>query len=109
MGRDNDGLEESIIFNESDADDLTFPRNDALVINLRILDTDFKRIMVDDGSGVCIIHPRVHTQMWLEDKIVSRCITLTDFDNAVEQTSGKITLPVLAGGVTLKTTFHIMD
>ncbi|XP_009612925.1 uncharacterized protein [Nicotiana tomentosiformis] len=46
-----DGLEESIIFDESDADDLTFPHNDALIITLRILDTDAKRIMVDDGSG----------------------------------------------------------
>uniref|UniRef100_A0A1S3Y4Y4 Uncharacterized protein n=1 Tax=Nicotiana tabacum TaxID=4097 RepID=A0A1S3Y4Y4_TOBAC len=46
-----DGLEESITFDESDADGLTFPYNDAIVITLRILDTDVKRIMVDDGSG----------------------------------------------------------
>ncbi|XP_070050235.1 uncharacterized protein [Nicotiana tomentosiformis] len=52
-----DGLEESIIFDESDADNLTFPHNDALVITLQILDIDVKRIMVDDGSGACIIHP----------------------------------------------------
>ncbi|XP_019250882.1 PREDICTED: uncharacterized protein LOC109229784 [Nicotiana attenuata] len=45
----------------------------------------------------------------LEDKIVPHCIMLTGFNNAVERTSGKITLPVLAGGVTLETTFHIMD
>nr|XP_016436069.1 PREDICTED: uncharacterized protein LOC107762238 [Nicotiana tabacum] len=51
-----DGLEESIIFDELDADGLTFPHNDALVITLRILDTDVKRIMVDNGSGACIIH-----------------------------------------------------
>ncbi|XP_075101615.1 uncharacterized protein LOC142177053 [Nicotiana tabacum] len=38
-----DGLKESIIFDESDADDLTFPHNDALVITLRILNT-----MVDE-------------------------------------------------------------
>ncbi|XP_070032446.1 uncharacterized protein [Nicotiana tomentosiformis] len=51
-----DGLEESIIFDDSDAD-LTFPHNDALVITLRILDIDAKCIMVDDGSRVCIIQP----------------------------------------------------
>ncbi|XP_009607543.1 uncharacterized protein [Nicotiana tomentosiformis] len=83
-----DGLEESIIFDDSDADSLTFPHNDALVITLRILDIDVKRIMVDDGSGACIIHPRVLTQMRREDKIVSRCIMLTGFNNAVERTSG---------------------
>ncbi|XP_016503098.1 uncharacterized protein LOC107821191 [Nicotiana tabacum] len=91
------GLEESIIFDESDADGLTFPHNDALIITLRILDTDVKRIMEGDKSGACIIHPRVITQMRLEDKIVLGCITLIDFNNAVEQISGEITLSVLAG------------
>nr|XP_009602698.1 uncharacterized protein LOC104097787 [Nicotiana tomentosiformis] len=81
-----DGLEESIISDESDADDLTFPHNNALVISLQILDADVKRNMVDDGSGACIIHLRVLTQMRLEDKIVSRCIILTDFNNEVERT-----------------------
>ncbi|XP_070049921.1 uncharacterized protein [Nicotiana tomentosiformis] len=104
-----DEFEESIIFNKSDTHGLVFPHYEALVITLRILDTDVKRIMVDDGSGACIIHPRVLAQMKLEDKIVPRCITLTGFNNAVERTSGEITLPVLDGGVTLETTFHIMD
>ncbi|XP_016500440.1 uncharacterized protein LOC107818884 [Nicotiana tabacum] len=104
-----DDLKESIIFDESDVDGLTFPHNDALVITLWMLDTDTRRIMVDDESGACIIHPRLLVQMRLEDKIVSHCITLTGFNNAAERTSGKITLLVLAGGVTLETTFHIMD
>ncbi|XP_070032052.1 uncharacterized protein [Nicotiana tomentosiformis] len=104
-----DGIEESIIFDKSDTNGLAFPHCDALVITLRILDIDVRRIMVDDGSGACIIHPRVLAQMKLEDKIVPRCITLTGFNNAVERTSGEITLPVLAGGVTLETTFHITD
>ncbi|XP_075092216.1 uncharacterized protein LOC142172486 [Nicotiana tabacum] len=71
-----DDLEESIIFDESDANGLTFPQDDAHVITLHILDTDVRRIMVDNG-GACIIHPRVLVDMRLEDKIVSRCITLT--------------------------------
>ncbi|XP_019239678.1 PREDICTED: uncharacterized protein LOC109219657 [Nicotiana attenuata] len=104
-----DRLEERIIFDESDADGLTFPHNDALVITLRILDTHVKRNLVDDRSGVCIIHPRVLAQMILEDKIVLRCIPLTSFNNAVEQTSGEITLPVLGSRVTLEIMFHIMD
>nr|XP_009616690.1 uncharacterized protein LOC104109169 [Nicotiana tomentosiformis] len=96
-------LEESIIFDESNVDGLTFPHNYAIIITLHILDTDVKRIMVDDGSGACIIHPRALTQMRLEDKIVPRCITLTSFNNVVEQTSGKILLLILVGGVTLET------
>ncbi|XP_019238379.1 PREDICTED: uncharacterized protein LOC109218466 [Nicotiana attenuata] len=104
-----DGFEDSIIIEKSNTDGLSFPHYDALVITLRIADTDVKRIMVDDGSSACIIHPRVLMRMKLEDKIIPRCITLTGFNNAVERTSGEIALPVLAGGVTLETTFHVMD
>ncbi|XP_070025974.1 uncharacterized protein [Nicotiana sylvestris] len=45
-----DDLEDSIIFDTSDTDGLSFPHYDDLVITLRITDTDVKRIMVDDGS-----------------------------------------------------------
>ncbi|XP_075091616.1 uncharacterized protein LOC142171811 [Nicotiana tabacum] len=80
-----------------------------LVITFRILDTDVRCIMVDDGSGASIIDPRVLEQMKLEDKIVPHCIMLTSFNNAVKRTFGKITLHVLADGITLETTFHIMN
>nr|XP_016471016.1 PREDICTED: uncharacterized protein LOC107793222 [Nicotiana tabacum] len=56
-----DKLEESIIFDKSKANGLDFPHNDALVVTLQVLDTDVKCIMIDDGSGACIIHPRVLT------------------------------------------------
>ncbi|XP_009761256.1 uncharacterized protein LOC107820411 [Nicotiana tabacum] len=104
-----DDLKDSIIFDNSDADDLSFPHYDALVIILRFADIDVKRIMVDDGSGACIVHPRVLMQMRLEDKIIPRCITLTGCNNAVERTFGEIVLPVLAGGVTLEIIFHVMN
>ncbi|XP_019248587.1 PREDICTED: uncharacterized protein LOC109227849 [Nicotiana attenuata] len=104
-----DGLEDSIIFDKSDTNGLSLPHYDALVITLRVADTDVKRIMVDGGSGACIIHPRVLIQMRLEDKIIPHCITLTGFNNAAERTSREIVLPILAGGVTLETTFHVMN
>ncbi|XP_070028831.1 uncharacterized protein [Nicotiana sylvestris] len=104
-----DELEESIIFDKSDTNGLVFPYYDTLIITLRVLDTDVRCIMVDDGSGACIIHRRVLTQIKLEDRIVPHCITLTGFNNVVERTFGEIPLPVLAGDVTLETTFHIMD
>ncbi|XP_070017878.1 uncharacterized protein [Nicotiana sylvestris] len=104
-----DNLEDSIIFDKSVTKGLSFPHYDALVITLHIADTDVKRIMKDDGNDVCISHPRVLVQMRLKDKIVPRCITLKGFNNVVERTSGEIVLPVLAGGVTLETTFHVMN
>ncbi|XP_075076302.1 uncharacterized protein LOC142162969 [Nicotiana tabacum] len=45
-----DELEESIIFDKSDTHNLVFPHYDALVITLRLLDIDVRRIMVDDGT-----------------------------------------------------------
>ncbi|XP_075099092.1 uncharacterized protein LOC142175978 [Nicotiana tabacum] len=104
-----DELEENIIFDKSDTHGLVFLHYGALVITLRILDTNVRCIMVDDRSGACTIHPRVLAQMKLEDKIVPHYISLTGFNNAVERISGEITLSVLAGSVTLETTFHIMD
>lgn len=92
-----DDFEDSITFDKSDTNDLFFPHYNALVITLRIVDTDVKWIMVNDGSGACIIHPRVLALMGLEDKIIPRCIILTGFNNAVERTSWEVTLPVLAG------------
>ncbi|XP_070026464.1 uncharacterized protein [Nicotiana sylvestris] len=79
-----DDLEDSIIFDKSDTNGLSFPHYDALVITLHIVDTDVKRIMVDDGSSACTIHPQVFIQMRLEDKIVPHCIIVTGFNNAVE-------------------------
>nr|XP_016461049.1 PREDICTED: uncharacterized protein LOC107784431 [Nicotiana tabacum] len=52
-----DDLEGRIIFDKLDADGLSLPHYDALVITLRIANTNVKRIMVDDGSVACIIHP----------------------------------------------------
>nr|XP_009762721.1 PREDICTED: uncharacterized protein LOC104214707 [Nicotiana sylvestris] len=104
-----DELEESNTFDKSNTDCLVFPHYDALVITLQIPDADVRHIMVDDGSGACIIHPRLLAQMKFEDMIVPHCITLTSFINAAERTSGEITLLVLASYVTLEATFHIMD
>ncbi|XP_070026713.1 uncharacterized protein [Nicotiana sylvestris] len=80
-------LKDSIIFDKSDTDDLSFPHYDALVITLYIADTDVKRIMVDDGSDACIVYPQVLMQIRIKDKIILYCVTLTGFNNAVEKTS----------------------
>ncbi|XP_070013460.1 uncharacterized protein [Nicotiana sylvestris] len=74
-----DDLEDSIVFDKSDVNGLSFPHYDALVITLHIADTDVKRIMVDDGSG------------------------------AFKRISGEVVLPVLAGRVTLEMMFHGMN
>nr|XP_016444845.1 PREDICTED: uncharacterized protein LOC107770095 [Nicotiana tabacum] len=104
-----DYLVDSIIFDKSDANGLSSPYYDALVITLHITDTNVNRIMVNDGNGACITYPRVLIQMRLEDKIVPHCITLTGFNSAVQRTSGKIVLLVLVGEVTLEMMFHVIN
>nr|XP_016496968.1 PREDICTED: uncharacterized protein LOC107815841 [Nicotiana tabacum] len=45
-----DDIEDSITFDKSDVNGLSFPHYDTLVITLCIVDTDVRRIMVNDGS-----------------------------------------------------------
>nr|XP_016488650.1 PREDICTED: uncharacterized protein LOC107808638 [Nicotiana tabacum] len=52
-----DELEENITFDKSDANGLTFTHNEALVITLRILDTNVKCIMIDDGRARALSIP----------------------------------------------------
>lgn len=56
-------LGEGITFNNKDADGLTMPHIDSLVITLRILDVDVRRIVVDPGSLMIIIPLRVNEEM----------------------------------------------
>lgn len=51
--------EDSITFDDEDADDLIIPHNDALVISLLVHDTNVKRVLINPGSSVNIILLRV--------------------------------------------------
>lgn len=53
----------SITFEDEDAEELTMPRNDVLVIILRVLDTDINRVFIDPGSSLNIIQLRVTEEM----------------------------------------------
>ncbi|XP_060190734.1 uncharacterized protein LOC132620012 [Lycium barbarum] len=88
---------------------MQFPHNDGLVITLRILDTDIKRVFVDQGSVANIINIRVIEEMKLTNKIIHKSIMLTGFNNSTERTLGEIILPVVAGGVELQTVLSIMS
>ncbi|XP_059301892.1 uncharacterized protein LOC132053808 [Lycium ferocissimum] len=102
-------VEDCITFDEADADNTQFSHNDGLVITLRILDTDIKRVFVDQGSAANIINIRVIEEMKLTSKIIHKSIMLTGFNNSTERTLGEIILPVVAGGVELQTAFSIMS
>ncbi|XP_070003307.1 uncharacterized protein [Nicotiana sylvestris] len=55
--------EDSITFDNADADGVLTPHNDALVISLLVHDTNVKRVLIDPGSSVNIILLRVVNEM----------------------------------------------
>ncbi|XP_070015976.1 uncharacterized protein [Nicotiana sylvestris] len=84
--------EESITFDDADADDILYPHNDALVISLLVHDTNVKRILIDPGSFVNIILLRVLREMQAEDKLIPKAHTLSGFDNSSFVMKGEVTL-----------------
>ncbi|XP_019248841.1 PREDICTED: uncharacterized protein LOC109228118 [Nicotiana attenuata] len=81
--------EESITFDDADADGVITLHNDALVISLLVYDTNIKRVLIDPGSSVNIILLRVLSEMQAEDKLVPKAHTLSGFDNSSVVTKGE--------------------
>ncbi|XP_019252758.1 PREDICTED: uncharacterized protein LOC109231552 [Nicotiana attenuata] len=84
--------EENITFNNTDAEGLLAPHNDALVISLLVCDTNGKRVLIDSGSSVNIILIRVLREMQAEDKLIPKAHTLSGFDNSSVVTKGEAVL-----------------
>ncbi|XP_060182135.1 uncharacterized protein LOC132611778 [Lycium barbarum] len=102
-------VEDCITFDEANSDNMQYPPNDGLVITLRILDTDIKRVFVHQGSAANIINIRVIEEMKLTSKIIHKSIMLTGFNNSIERTLDEIILPLVAGGAEPQTIFSIMS
>ncbi|XP_070025831.1 uncharacterized protein [Nicotiana sylvestris] len=81
--------EESITFDDADADGVLSPNNDALVISLLVHDTNVKRVLIDPGSSMNIILLRV-----LREIVV---------------TKGEVILTTFAEGVVKDTKFQVVD
>ncbi|XP_070012940.1 uncharacterized protein [Nicotiana sylvestris] len=88
--------EESITFDDADADGVLTPHNDALVISLLVHDTNVKRVLINPGSSVNIILLRVLHEMQAADKLVPKAHTLSGFDNSSVVTKGEIILTTFA-------------
>ncbi|XP_070014745.1 uncharacterized protein [Nicotiana sylvestris] len=91
--------EESITFDDADADGVLTPHNDAIVISLLVHDTNAKRVLIDPSSSVNIILLRVVNEMQAEDKLIPKAHTLSGFDNSSVVTKGEIILKTFAEGV----------
>ncbi|XP_070025865.1 uncharacterized protein [Nicotiana sylvestris] len=98
--------EESITFDDADADGILSPHNDVLVISLLVHDTNVKRVLIDPGSSVNIILLRVLREMQAEDKLISKAHTLSGFDNSNVVMKGEVILTTFAEGVVKDTNFR---
>ncbi|XP_070012962.1 uncharacterized protein [Nicotiana sylvestris] len=101
--------EESIMFDNADADVVLSPHNDALVISLLVHDTNVKRVLIDPGSSVNIILLRVLCEMQAEDKLIPKAHTLSGFDNFSVVMKGEVILTTFAEGVVKDTKFQVVD
>ncbi|XP_059310878.1 uncharacterized protein LOC132062296 [Lycium ferocissimum] len=102
----NEGM---ITLTNEDAEGITLPHNDALVIIVLIDRCHVKRVMVNPGSSTNNIRWKVLEEMGLLEKIIPTARTLSGFNTSSETTKGDIDLPVKAGGVIKITKFYMID
>ncbi|XP_070004560.1 uncharacterized protein [Nicotiana sylvestris] len=96
-------------FNDEEAEGISHPHNDALVISTLLNKIQVKRILVDPGSSANIIRSSGVDQLGLQDQIVSASRVLNSFNMASETTKGEIILPVNVVGTIQDTKFHVIE
>ncbi|XP_070035708.1 uncharacterized protein [Nicotiana tomentosiformis] len=101
--------EDSITFDDANADGLLISHNDALVISLLVHDTNVKRVLIDPGSSVNILLLRVVNKMQADDKVVPKARSLSGSDNSSVIMKGKIMLTIFAEKVIKDTKFQVID
>ncbi|XP_009771288.1 uncharacterized protein [Nicotiana sylvestris] len=101
--------EDSITFDDADADGMLALHNDALVISLLVYDTNVKQFLIDPGSSVNIILLRVVNEMQANDKLVPKAWTLSSFNNSSIVTKREIILTTLTEGVVKDTKFQVIE
>ena len=74
-------------FSDDDKIGTIQPRDDALVITLRIGGYDVKRVMVDQGSAAEIMYPDLYKGLNLKDE------DLTPYSSPLVSFEGKIIIP----------------
>ena len=86
------------------------PHDDALVVMLRIMEYDVKRVMVDQGSGAEIMYPNLYKGLNLKLKdLTAYDSPLVSFDGKVVILRGQIRLPVQADSEVIEVDFIVVD
>ncbi|XP_070025265.1 uncharacterized protein [Nicotiana sylvestris] len=101
--------EDVLSFCDEEAEGISHPHNDALVISILLNKIQVKRVLVDPGSSANIIKSRVVEQLGLQDQIVLASRVRNLFNMESEKTKGEIILPVNVAGTIQDTKFHVIE
>jgi hypothetical protein len=89
---------ETISFSDEDANGVSMPHDDALVVTMTVANHTIHRILVDNGNSAEIIYWSVVQQMGIpRDRIKPFGSPLVGFTREQVQTMGVISLPITCG------------
>ena len=80
-------IQSALNFSDEDKVGTIQPHDDALVITLRIVGYDVKKVMVDQGSGAEIMYPNLYNGLNLRPE------DITAYDSPLVSFDGKVVIP----------------
>jgi len=100
----------SLSFSEKDKQGILQPRDDALVVTVRIGGYDVRRVLVDQGSGAKIRYPDLYRGLNLRPEDLDTYDSpLMGFDGKMVVLLGMIKLPVQVGDVEVQVNFIVVE
>ncbi|XP_070004466.1 uncharacterized protein [Nicotiana sylvestris] len=101
--------EDVLSFCDEEAEGISQPHNDALLISILLNKIQVKCVLVDLRSSSNIIRSRVVEQLSLQDQIVPTSQVPNGFNMGRETTKGEIILPVNIAGTKQDRKFHVIE
>ena len=97
-------------FSDDDKVGTIQPHDDALVVTLRIMGYDVKRVLVDQGSSVEIMYPDLYKGLGLKPKdLMPYDSPLVSFEGKIVTPIGLIKLPIQTGSDMVEVDFIVVD
>ena len=97
-------------FSDEDKIETIQPHNDALVVTLRIVGYDVKRVLVDQGSDAEIMYPNLYKGLNLRSEdLITYDSPLVIFEGKTVIPRGQIRLPIQIDSEVVKVDFIVVD
>ncbi|XP_050248966.1 uncharacterized protein LOC126696236 [Quercus robur] len=108
--RDRVEIRPALSFSDEDKVGTIQPRDDTLVVTLRIGGYDVKRVLVDQGSYAEIMYPNLYKGLNLKpEDLIAYDSPLVSFDGKVIIPKGQIRLSVQAGSEVVEVDFIVVN